>query len=155
MKGKKNLERAIILGLILSTGIYGSAWAETIRPISDTYNKSFETSVTIEGNDDTSAIEINDKNVSITTTNKDDGTITLESGKYGIRLDGNSTVTLNAAQDNKIVVELNKDDADGINSVKGANGTISLTADGSNIIETTGEGTDGIYTDTGNNTVVT
>ena len=28
MKGKKNLERAIILGLILSTGVYGSAWAE-------------------------------------------------------------------------------------------------------------------------------
>ncbi len=28
MKGKKNLERAIILGLILSTGVYGSAWAK-------------------------------------------------------------------------------------------------------------------------------
>ena len=27
MKGKKNLERAIVLGLILSTGVYGSAWA--------------------------------------------------------------------------------------------------------------------------------
>ena len=28
MKRKKNLERAIILGLILSTGVYGNAWAE-------------------------------------------------------------------------------------------------------------------------------
>lgn len=28
MKGKKNLERAIILGLILSTGVYGTALAE-------------------------------------------------------------------------------------------------------------------------------
>lgn len=28
MKGKKNLERAIVLGLILSTGVYGTAWAE-------------------------------------------------------------------------------------------------------------------------------
>ena len=28
MKCKRNLERAIVLGLILSTGIYGSAWAE-------------------------------------------------------------------------------------------------------------------------------
>lgn len=27
MKGK-NLERAVILGLILSTGVYGTAWAE-------------------------------------------------------------------------------------------------------------------------------
>ena len=41
MKGKKNLERAIILGLILSTGVYGSAWAEitgqitTVRPGSE------------------------------------------------------------------------------------------------------------------------
>lgn len=30
MKGKKNLERAIILGLILSTGVYGSAWAAEV-----------------------------------------------------------------------------------------------------------------------------
>lgn len=30
MSKKKNLERAIVLGLILSTGICGSAWAETI-----------------------------------------------------------------------------------------------------------------------------
>lgn len=32
MKGKKNLERAIVLGLILSTGVYGSAWAEINKP---------------------------------------------------------------------------------------------------------------------------
>lgn len=30
MKGKKNLERAIVLGLILSTGVYGSAWAAEV-----------------------------------------------------------------------------------------------------------------------------
>ena len=30
MSKKKNLERAIVLGLILSTGVYGNAWAETI-----------------------------------------------------------------------------------------------------------------------------
>lgn len=29
MKCKRNLERAIVLGLILSTGVYGSAWADT------------------------------------------------------------------------------------------------------------------------------
>lgn len=28
MKGKKNLERAIVLGLILSTGLYSTAWAK-------------------------------------------------------------------------------------------------------------------------------
>ena len=30
MKRSKNLERAIVLGLILSTGVYGSAWAENV-----------------------------------------------------------------------------------------------------------------------------
>lgn len=35
MSKKKNLERAIVLGLILSTGICGSAWAETIHDFKD------------------------------------------------------------------------------------------------------------------------
>lgn len=35
MSKKKNLERAIVLGLILSTGICGSAWAETIHGFKD------------------------------------------------------------------------------------------------------------------------
>lgn len=30
MKRERNLERAIVLGLILSTGVYGSAWAESL-----------------------------------------------------------------------------------------------------------------------------
>lgn len=30
MARKKNLERAIVLGLILSTGVYGSAWATEV-----------------------------------------------------------------------------------------------------------------------------
>lgn len=30
MARKKNLERAIVLGLILSTGVYGSAWAAEV-----------------------------------------------------------------------------------------------------------------------------
>ncbi len=36
MSKKKNLERAIVLGLILSTGICGSAWAETIENFKNT-----------------------------------------------------------------------------------------------------------------------
>ena len=35
MKGKKNLERAIVLGLLLSTGLYGSAWATNVPAISN------------------------------------------------------------------------------------------------------------------------
>ena len=151
MKGKKNLERAIILGLILSTGVYGSAFA--INRIVDDYDQTFDTSITVEGAN-SSAIEIDDKEVKITTTDNTDGTIKLDSNKYGIHLDGNSTVILDAAQDNKIVVRLSDDDADGINVVDRANGTITFNANGSNIIEATGLGTDGIYTDSGNNTKV-
>lgn len=36
MSKKKNLERAIVLGLILSTGVYGNAWAETIENFKNT-----------------------------------------------------------------------------------------------------------------------
>lgn len=36
MSKKKNLERAIVLGLILSTGVYGNAWAETINDFKNT-----------------------------------------------------------------------------------------------------------------------
>ncbi len=157
MKRRKNLERAVILGLLLSTSVYGSAWAETveINHITDSFNGEYSTSVIVKDDSNTSAIEINDKEVSITTTNSEDGIITLESGKYGIRLEGESNVILTAAQDNKIIVDLgSEDDADGINAVNGASGKINLIANGSNIITTTGVGTDGIYTDKGNNTEI-
>ena len=45
MARKKNLERAIVLGLILSTGVYGSAWAEDYA-ISDFRNLGNEISIT-------------------------------------------------------------------------------------------------------------
>lgn len=153
MKGKKNLERAIILGLILSTGVYGSAWAE--GSINNDYDEQFPSSVTIKGDNNTSAIEITDKIVKITTTNKSDGNITLDSCKYGIHLNGDSTVILNAAQDNKIIVTLSSDNADGINAVNGAGGNITFTARENNTIAATGNGTDGIYTDSNNKTQIT
>ena len=40
MSKKKNLERAIVLGLILSTGVYGNAWAETIENFKNTADNS-------------------------------------------------------------------------------------------------------------------
>ena len=45
MGRKKNLERAIVLGLILSTGVYGSAWAAEVT----TGNFENAAKVTIEG----------------------------------------------------------------------------------------------------------
>ncbi len=51
MKGKKNLERAIILGLILSTGVYGSAWAAevTTGDFEDAANVPIE-GISVDGN---------------------------------------------------------------------------------------------------------
>ncbi len=48
MARKKNLERAIILGLILSTGVYGSAWAELPRDMHFWHGESeYDTDTTI------------------------------------------------------------------------------------------------------------
>ena len=44
MKRNKNLERAVILGLLLSTGVYGSAWAESLT---DFKNKAENGKITV------------------------------------------------------------------------------------------------------------
>ena len=164
MARKKNLERAIILGLILSTGVYGSAWAEepiTGPIVDDKYNNEvFHEDVIINGGNE-SAIEIGSDTVSITTQEpiemeKENGTIKLNSDKYGIRLEGSGLVTLNAVGDNVITVTVDNTSADigdGINVTKGAAGTITLNG-GNNTITVTGEHSDGIYTAEGNNTKI-
>lgn len=139
MKGKKNLERAIILGLILSTGVYGSVLAAPPQPIDDSTNDllpSYDTSVTFVGDEDTSAINIGNKNISIVTTNPNNGTITLESGEYGINLSGNVDITLDSSSDNIIEVSLNKNDGinDHSDGVVVNSGTVKLIADNTNKI---------------------
>lgn len=111
MKGKKNLERAIVLGLILSTGVYGSAWAATVNPIQNSnYNNAgnpFSESVIVNANTDGEKDSIgnivwrdeNNYNVIISTNN---GNIEFkENSGSGILLaDGiktGTTVTINAS----------------------------------------------------------
>lgn len=164
MARKKNLERAIILGLILSTGVYGTALAEvsitnTIRgdSLNDTYNQN----VTATANND-SAIDIDDDKVELITRDpieNEKGTITLNANKYGVRLNGQGSVTLDSIDDNVIIVTLvgtssDENDADGINATNKASGLISFTAK-NNSITATGNGTDGIYTDSNNKTQIT
>lgn len=164
MARKKNLERAIVLGLILSTGVYGTALAEvsitnTIRgdSLNDTYNQN----VTATANND-SAIDIDDDKVELITRDpieNEKGTITLNANKYGVRLNGQGSVTLDSIDDNVIIVTLvgtssDENDADGINATNKASGLISFTAK-NNSITTTGNGTDGIYTDSNNKTQIT
>ena len=114
MKRKKNLERAIILGLILSTGVYSSAWAATVNPIQNSnYNNDdnagnpFSESVIVNANTDGEKDSIgnivlrdeNNYNVIISTNN---GNIEFkENSGSGILLaDGiktGTTVTINAS----------------------------------------------------------
>ena len=158
MKRRKNLERAIVLGLLLSTSVYGSAWAEPINGsiTDDRHNGTYNEDVIVNADDD-SAIEIDDDTISIKTEAPiTDGTgkIELNSNKYGIRLDGNGSVTLTAVGDNVIEVTANSTDSeigDGINVTENAGGTITLNG-ANNTITVVGEHSDGIYTDTGSTT---
>lgn len=114
MARKKNLERAIILGLILSTGVYGSAWAAEVGPIhnanynnDDNAGNPFSESVIVNANTDGEKDSIgnivlrneNNYNVIISTNN---GNIEFkENSGSGILLaDGiktGTTVTINAS----------------------------------------------------------
>lgn len=88
MKGKKNLERAIILGLILSTGVYGTALAEPIEAV-DNENSSEYTSVILD-----TSIEINDGdngNIVLDNAAKHTVSITANGEKSNISLKGENT----------------------------------------------------------------
>ena len=109
MARKKNLERAIILGLILSTGVYGSAWAE--GPITDDNwqgyeNKLYNSEALIENNSETeAAIKLeNADNVTIGITTNGKNDITLDSEGSGIRVQKNSNGgSITAVKDGKCV----------------------------------------------------
>ena len=159
MKRRKNLERAIVLGLLLSTSVYGSAWAE--EEINETITAplnpdTYQQDVIIDTGDN-SAIEIDDDSISITTEDpveNETGKIELNSNKYGIRLDGNGSVTLTAVGDNVITVTANSTNSeigDGINVTENAGGTITLNG-ANNTITVIGEHSDGIYTAEGSKT---
>lgn len=145
MKGRKNLERAIVLGLILSTGVYGTAWAKSITgPISDNnYNDTYQEDVIITNDDDSeAAIKIENKNnteIYIGTNGEYD--ITLDSEGSGIRTQGgDGSIILTSGKDNIInfAGKGNGIDAD-------SNLTITLNAEGNNkILSADNAGEDGV-----------
>ena len=70
MARKKNLERAIVLGLLLSTSVCGSAWADFViedTPLADYY---------VEGMFDSTGSTVNDKTIYSYTDHNLDGTVT-------------------------------------------------------------------------------
>ena len=128
-------------------------------PIDSGHTDSYQQDVIVNG-DNSSAIEIDDDIVSITTENPiiedETGKIELNSDRYGIRLNGDGSISLNAVGGNFITVTANSTNdtiGDGINVTDNAGGSITL-AGANNTITVTGASSDGIYTDTGNSTAI-
>ena len=143
MKRKKNLERAIILGLILSTGVYGSAWAEDLGTITDgSHNDTYHESVNIIADDNSPAIKIDGKIVEITTDNPADGRISIVSDdtKNNAIDVNNGKVILNAADENYISVNGQY----GIVTAGDENTKVTLTAKNNTIISAGGSSSSAI-----------
>lgn len=85
MKCSKNLERAIVLGLILSTGVCGSAWAYEYNTPTDNSGSGLKISSNVTYNEDVN-VHISDATIPVITsaayivTNK--STVTLNERKY-------------------------------------------------------------------------
>lgn len=135
MKGKKNLERAIILGLILSTGVYGSAWADSIR---DSIINS-DVNININNDSPAQAAVIQDKNKDIILSTESineqyQHNITINSKGSGIHIKNNTegSVVL-TAKDNTIKFGSGESEGHGI-TIEGS-GYVKITANGNNIIQ--------------------
>lgn len=111
---KKNLEKAVILGLLLSAGIYGTAWAENYTEEHGSYNTSINdadntVSGNVEFNLDTPWIKKSEDNITITGNNN--SSITVETsgvdqtyGQAGIVLENGSLLKINELNNLTITV---------------------------------------------------
>lgn len=118
MKRHKNLERAIILGLMLSTGIYGTAFAETMNsglwPNADKEVKAGED------------LTINTKGVGIGykgTVNVNDGDLTVNTTYNGIEAGYVQDATVNILANNVII---NSGENGLFSGIEGFSGTINI-----------------------------
>ncbi len=123
MGRKKNLERAIVLGLILSTGVYGSAWAAEVT----TGNFENAAKVTIEG------ISVDGNNYTVSKDTTINGNTTGSAlnwswlGNKVITVENNANLTFNGIQLNNSTIKGN-----GNVTVENDNGGLAVFV-GSNI----------------------
>lgn len=102
MKRKKNLERAIVLGLILSTGVYGTAWAEELGAVDATKNdKEYitNTTYTITTTGNTNGINVGSAHSVVIGSEQNNKVNTVTINAAGSALasrTGGGTVTINA-----------------------------------------------------------
>ena len=161
MRRRKNLERAIVLGLLLSTSVYGNVWAADLGAIADDtiLQESYDEDVNINGGAE-NGIQINNDGTVISIKTKEPlksgtGTITISSNHDAIYINSNGSIKLNAVGDNIIKADLigdpsNKNTASGIWADANASGSIELNGK-NNSITVTGAGMHGIFTSEKNN----
>lgn len=139
MKGKKNLERAIILGLILSTGVYGSAWAAEVTT-GDFENAA---NVPIEG------ISVDENNYTVSKDTTINGNTTGSAlnwswlGNKVITVENNANLTFNGIQLNNSTIKGN-----GNVTVENDNGGLAVFVGGdiqANSLTLNTSTSDGIY----------
>ena len=109
MKRRKNLEWAIVLGLLLSTSVYGSAWAEPIGSIDNNNSNEYtdvvkDTSVEIvDGSSGNIVLDNSEQHTVSITTNEEGSNISLKGDGTAIwvadDIAAGTTVTLNASGD--------------------------------------------------------
>lgn len=96
---KKNLEKAIILGLILSTGIYGTAWAEDYSKTNSPYN----TSITDADNTVTGDVVFELDNKALITNSGKDITVIGKDENSSLSITTNGTTILNTTNGNTTI----------------------------------------------------
>lgn len=84
MKGKRNLGKAVVLGLLLSTGVYGAVWAEDIQKGNgELWGETWNPNPTVIEAGDNLIVTTTGQNVGIGyngTVNVRDGNLTVNSG---------------------------------------------------------------------------
>lgn len=139
MGRKKNLERAIVLGLILSTGVYGSVWAAEVT----TGNFENAAKVTIEG------ISVDGNNYTVSKDTTINGNTTGSAlnwswlGNKVITVENNANLTFNGIQLNNSTIKGN-----GNVTVENDNGGLAVFVGGdiqANSLTLNTSTSDGIY----------
>ena len=140
MMRRKNLERAVVLGLLLSTSVYGSAWAEDYEDginVSGTYG-NFTEDTTIGSNDNGWSINAFNEDITINgNTIKIDAVqlANITSGEArGIFVNGGSVVDVNANSD--VNINVSGDQAYGIYAYEGKVDEVTIDAGNDINIET-------------------
>lgn len=159
---RKNLEKAIILGL-MAASISVPVWAadQISGPIKDgTYIR--DTGIIIDGSSE-NAIEItdsNDKVITIQTNNMNDGDIEIKSNQKGIHIDyyNNSNRIVNIISANDVFVDISNNDIhDGTIyeaiDINDGQAVITGSGDFTTTVKSSSSIVQGLYTGTGNSSI--